>query len=63
MSLEWGLVILLLAGAVNSIVNRILDRRHEQELRRVLQVLIVWAETWGEAPETVKAKLHAVLRS
>jgi hypothetical protein len=57
------LAVLVVAVAVNAVLTWRHARAHERDQRLVLRVLLVWADTWGEPAETVRAKLREALRT
>lgn len=65
MDTTW-LALLVVAVIVNGLIRwRLYSEMRELDRKTaiVLSVLIVWAETWGEHPDIVKARLIEVLKS
>jgi hypothetical protein len=36
---------------------------HDRQIGETHALLVTWAESWGDPPDAVKMKLHAIVRS
>lgn len=68
---DYGLIGLLAATVASGVLRWRSEARYArhaadqrammQDVGRVLRVLIVWAETWGQPPDAVRPLLHEAL--